>query len=213
MVLDLERYKMKKNIFIFLVFIIAGCSYFKPEESTVTQPKLLKQSALPTLTQSTFNDKYEFICEMLVNTNGDVERAKLLNSSGDETWDSLAVQSLLKWKYSPAMLKDHPIKMLVRSKIIVLFSQPIIISLAEIELKNLSQADSVYNALISGADFTELVLKYSISSSRNNKGFLGEVNVKLFSKNISTVLVELDEDEFTKPLGYGDHFIIFKRLK
>lgn len=213
MVLDLERSKMKKNIFIYLVFIIAGCSFFKPEDTTVTQPKLLKQSSLPPLTESIYNDKFEFICEMLVNTNGDVERAKLLTRSGDATWDSLALLSLLKWKYSPAMLEDHPIKMLVRSKIIVLFSQPIIISLTEIELKNQAQADSVYNALMSGADFTELVSKYSISSSRNNKGLLGEVNVKLFSKNISTVLAELDEDEFTKPLSYGDHFIIFKRLK
>jgi hypothetical protein len=204
---------MKKIIFICLFFITAGCTVFQSVETTLIQPKLLKQSELPPLKESLFSNRFEFYCEMLVNTNGDVERAKLLTGSGDETWDSLAVLSLLDWKYSPAIYEGHPIKLMLRRKIKVMFVEPKFVSLAEIQLDNLTQADSVYSALLSGADFTTLVLKYSISPTREIKGYLGDVNIKHFSENISIALSDLQEGEFTKPLCYGEHYIIFERLK
>ena len=204
---------MKKIIFICLFFITPGCTVFQPDETTLIQPKLLKQSELPVLRESLFSDRFEFYCEMLINTNGDVERAKLLTGSGDETWDSLAALSLLDWKYTPAIYGGHPIKLMVRRKIKVVFVEPKVLSLTEIQLDNLAQADSVYHALLSGTDFTSLVLKYSISPTREKKGFLGDVNIKHFSDNISVALSELDEGEFTKPLRYGEHYIIFRRSK
>jgi hypothetical protein len=42
---------------------------------------------------------------------------------------------------------------------------------------------------------------------------LGQINIKHFSSDISTALNELGEGEFTKPIPYGDHFIIYKKLK
>lgn len=204
---------MKKIIFICLFFITSGCTVFQPDETTLIQPKLLRQSELPPLRESLFSNRFEFDCEMLINANGDVERAKLLTGSGDETWDSLAALSLLDWKYTPAIYGGHPIKLMVRRKIKVVFVEPKVLSLAEIQLDNLTQADSVYRALLSGADFTLLVLKYSISPTREKKGYLGDMNIKHFSDNISVALSELDEGEFTKPLRYGERYIIFKRLK
>ena len=204
---------MKKIIFICLFFIATGCTVFKPVETALIQPKLLRQSELPPLKESLFSNKFEFYCEMLVNANGDVEKAKLLTGSGDETWDSLAALSLLDWKYTPAIYDGHPIKLMLRRKIKVVFVEPKVLSLSEILLDNFVQADSVYRALLDGADFTSLVLKYSISPTREIKGYLGDVNIKHFSDNISFALSELDEGEFTKPLRYGENFIIFKRLK
>jgi len=204
---------MKKNIFICLFFITSGCTVFQPDESTLIQPKLLRQSELPPLRESLFSNRFEFYCEMLINTNGDVERAKLLTGSGDETWDSLAALTLLDWKYTPAIYGGHPIKLMVRRKIKVVFVEPKVLSLSEIQLNNPSQADSVYRALINGADFTTLVLKYSISPTREIKGYLGDVNIKHFSDNISVALSDLNEGDFTKPLRYGEHYIIFKRSK
>lgn len=203
---------MKKLLFILLLFFISGCSLFKPEEPAVIQPKLIKQYALPPLTQNIYKENFEFFCEMLIDANGDVERVKLLSISGDETWDTLAVQSLLKWKYQPAIYDGNAIKMLVRTKIKVVFTDAIILSLAEIELENFQLADSVYNELVRGKDFSELVSRFSISPSKTNDGIIGEVNIKLYSKNISDVLVKLKPGEYTKPLSYGEHFIIFKRL-
>ena len=205
---------MKKILFICLFVITSGCAVFQPEEkTTLIQPKLLKQSELPSLQQIIMNNNLELYCEMHITANGDVDRAKLLTGSGDELWDSLAEQSLLQWKYSPAIYDGHPIQLTVRRKIKIVFIEPRIFSLAEIQLDNIKDADSVYQALLSGVDFTSLVLLYSTSNSRSKNGFIGNVNIKHFSEDISLALSQLNEDEFTIPLSYGKHFIIFKRLK
>jgi parvulin-like peptidyl-prolyl isomerase len=202
----------KTNILICLVFL-SGCSFFQHEESTITQPKLLQQSPLPTINQSIYKDKFEFDCNLLINEKGEVETAKLLNGSGDVIWDSLATLSLLTWKFSPAILNGNPTKVMVRRKFIVVYEQPKELALAEIQFDNRALADSAYKALLNGADFTGLVMKYSISSSRDKYGYLGKVNVKLYSKGISEILSKLADEEFTKPLKYGENYIIFKRLK
>lgn len=204
---------MKKIFFICLFFITSGCTVFQPEEANLIQPKLLMQSELPPLRQSTFSNYFEFYCEMQINLHGDVERAKLLTSSGDAEWDSLAELSLLKWKYSPAIYDGHPIKLLISRKIRVVFAEPIIFSIAEIQLDNREVADSVYQALLNGADFTLLVQNYSTSDSKTNNGFIGNVNVKHFSEDISFEISKLKEGEFTGPINYGEHYIIFKRIK
>ena len=101
----------------------------------------------------------------------------------------------------------------MRRKVKVVFVEPKVFSLAEIQLDNIDDADSVYRALLNGADFTSLVLIYSTSNSRANNGLIGNVNVKHFSDKISLALSQLKEGEFTKPLSYGEHYLIFKRLK
>lgn len=204
---------MKKIIFICLFIITSGCSVFQPEKSTLIQPKLLKQSELPPFREPINSDYFEFYCEMQINANGDVERAKLLTGSGDAVWDSLTVLSLLKWKYSPAVYNGHPVKLTIRRKVQVVFMEPKVLPLAEIQLDDLVIADSVYKALLNGADFTMLVLKYSTSDSKSNNGLIGNVNVKHFSEEISLALSRLKEGEITKPLNYGEHYIIFKRLE
>ena len=204
---------MKKIFFVCLFFITSGCSVFQPEETSLIQPKLLMQSDLPPLRQSTFSNYFEFYCEMQINLHGDVERAKLLTSSGDAEWDSLAELSLLKWKYSPAIYDGHPIKLLISRKIRVVFAEPIIFSIAEIQLDNREEADSVYLSLLNGVDFTLLVQNYSTSDSKTRNGFIGNVNVKHFSEDISFELSQLKEGEFTRPINFGEHYIIFKRIK
>lgn len=204
---------MKKIIFICLFFLISGCSVFQPEESILIQPKLVEQADLPPLRQSVYTNNMEFFCEMVISCCGKVERAKLLTSSGDPNWDSLAQLSLMNWKYSPAIYEGHPIKLSVRRKIRVVFEDPKIYPLAEIHLQNYLQADSVYSALLNGSDFALLAFNCSISDSKILNGNLGNVNIKHFSDNIRIAITNLDEGEFTEPLHYGDHYVIYKRLR
>jgi TonB family protein len=204
---------MNKTIILFYLLLASGCSIFQPEESVITQPKLLHQSALPSINQSLYKDKFEFNCTLLINENGEVEKAKLLNGSGDAVWDSLAAQSLLTWKFSPATINGNATKVMVHKKFIVVFEQPYEISLAEIQFDNSALADSAYNALLIGADFTDMVMKYSISSSRSKYGYLGKVNIKLYSKEIRDILSRLADGEFTEPLNYGENYVIFKRVE
>jgi hypothetical protein len=149
----------------------------------------------------------------VINENGDVEKANLLTSSGDATWDSLTAVSLLAWKFSPAIVDGKPIRLTIRRKFIVLYEQPVFVSLAEIQVKDISLADSIYKALVNGSDFSMLAIKYSISSSQELKGYLGRVDLKHFSKDIFDILSKLNEGEFTLPIKYGENYIIFKRLR
>jgi len=206
-------FEMKKTNILFCLLFLSGCSIFQHEESTIIQPKLLQQSPLPTINQSIYKDRFEFDCNLLINEKGEVETAKLLKGSGDAIWDSLAALSLLTWKFSPAILNGNPTKVMVRRKFIVVYEQPKVITLAEIQIESGGLADSVFEALLIGADFTELVMKHSISPSRDNNGYLGNVNIHLYSKEIGNVLSKLKEGEFTEPLKYGERFIIFKRVK
>ena len=203
---------MNKLYFLFFLLIFTGCSIFQPEESSTIQPKLIKQSALPPVNQSIFNDKYEFQCELAINKHGDVESAKVLKGSGDDSWDSLTSISLLDWKFSPAIMNGTPIKSIIRRKFIVMFEKPFLMSLAEIQVKDFILADSIYKALVSGANFSEMAVKHSLSSSRELKGYLGKIDLKHYSKFIFDILNKLDVGEFTKPLSYGDNFILFIRL-
>jgi parvulin-like peptidyl-prolyl isomerase len=119
----------------------------------------------------------------------------------------------MDWKYTPAIYGGHPINLLVRRKVKVVYAEPRYISLAEIQCDSREDADTVYSALLNGIDFTSLVLTYSTSSSKARDGIIGDVNVKYFSDDISLAISQLNEGEFTKPLSYGNHFIIYKRLK
>jgi len=202
------------KIFLLLIYItiISGCSIFKPEEPDRTEPQLLKQSVLPPIPESLYDQNFEFYCEMLIREDGTVEKARLTKGSGDAVWDSLTAISLLDWKFSPALLEGKPIKVLVHRKVNVVFSDSRKIILAEALFKTSPEADSAYIALLNGEDFVNIVLKHSISPTRDKYGFLGKIDIQFYSKDISRALARLSENEFTEPLPYGDNYIIFMRL-
>ena len=204
---------MKKLTFLICLVLLAGCSSIQTERAFIKEPELLKQAALPLIPQSIYRENLELVSDILVTENGSVERASFIKSSGDKDWDALAIASILKWKFTPALYNGKPIKLLVRRKIRIQFTEPQIMNLAEIVFVNLKQADSAYEVLITGGDFNEIVSKYSISPSRINNGLLGEVNIQNYSKDISSVLSDLKEGQVSKPIPYGQNYIIFKRLK
>jgi hypothetical protein len=203
---------MKTLYLLMLSLFFTGCFIFQPNESPIIQPKLIKQSSLPPVKHSIYDNKFEFQCELVINKHGDVESVTLLNGSGDAEWDSLTSLSLLDWKFTPALMHGNPIKTIIRRKFIVMFEKPFLMYLAEIQFTDQKIADSVYKALINGADFAEMAVKYSFSTSRELDGYLGKSDINLFSKDISNALKNLEIGAFTKPLNYGTNFIILKRL-
>jgi len=202
---------MKKIIIPICLIVLTSCSVFRTEKDTITEPKLLKQSSLPAVPSSLYNNEFEFFCELLIDEDGNVQRAKMLSSSGDKTWDSLATISLLDWKFTPALLNGTPVKKAIRNKINVVFVEPIIISLSEILCDNIEDADSLYSALLNGSDFSELAKKYSVSTTKEIGGYLGPVDIQFYTKEIRQILNDLKVNEFTRPLSYGSYYIIFKR--
>ena len=193
--------------------LLSGCSIFQPSESFIIQPRLLKQSALPPIKQSLYEDSFEFYCEMNINENGDVTKVKIFNQAKDPIWDSLATLSMLNWKFSPAIINGEASNIVVRRKFKVIFQKPAFMQLAEIQLYDIQLSDSLYKLLLGGADFFELARLFSLTYTSDKHGMLGDVDINFFSEEIQKNLKDLDEGDFTKPLKYGDRFIIFKRLK
>lgn len=202
---------MKKILIPFCLILLTSCSIFKTGNDIVSEPKLLKQSSLPEVPRSLYNQDFEFYCELLIDEEGNVQRAKMLSSSGDKAWDSLATISLLDWKFTPALLNGTPIKKIIHNKINVVFVEPILISLSEILCSSIEEADSLYLALLNGSNFSKLAKKYSISTSKDIGGYLGKVDIQFYTKEIRQILNDLKVNEFTKPISYGSNYIIFKR--
>ena len=204
---------MTKCYIIFFLIISSGRSIFQSDNKTLIEPKLLKQTELPPLRVYLGKNNFEFLCEIYINSNGDVERAKLLTKSDDPVWDSLTVISLLNWKYSPAIYNGQPVAIMIRRTVKIIFAEPQLFTLEEIQVTNKSTADSIYIALLDGADFGSLASLHSISRSRINNGYIGVINIKYYSNDIRLELNKLDYNEFTKPIIYGSGFILFKRLR
>ena len=63
---------------------------------------------------------------------------------------------------------------------------------------------------IKDKDFETAVIKFSSSQSKVNKGDLGWIEERLFSKDIFTIIKNLEKGEISKPLIKGNTITLFK---
>ena len=203
---------MKNIVFILSVFILAGCASMNQFDGEISSPELLKQYPLPPIPISIYSPNFSLNLRLLILENGTVEHAAILNKTGDEEWDSLAQESILKWIYIPAHIKDKPVSMWVNQRVCVDFQGPVYINLAEILCDTLETAQRIYKALSQDGNFGEQALKFSVDPSRSNNGLLGKVDIRLYPNYIQRQVLKLRSNEFTKPIKYGDKYIIFKKI-
>jgi TonB family protein len=203
---------MKTCIWLFCVLFLAGCIDNIVKESA-TQPELLRTYKLPTIPVDIYRLNFSIEAEMLVDENGNVSNARLIDSTGDKTWDSLAVLSLEKWKFIPARLDNHPVKTLIRRKIKVNFGNPVYMNLAQITCSTSLKADSAYEALLKGEDFSAVSKKYASNYAVNNTSLLQNVDINCYPEYVHRALEDMDVNDFTKPIHYGGNYVIFKRLQ
>jgi TonB family protein len=203
---------MKKIICVFCALLLVGCAG-NVVQNSLTQPQLLQTSKLPPITPDIYSPNFSLEAEMLVDENGNVSFARLIDSTGNRSWDSQAVASLKEWKFTPARLNDRPVKTLIRRKIKVNFGNPVYMNLAQIICSTSIKADSAYRALRSGEDFHTVSKKYAINSSEQHPSLLENVDVNCYPEDVQEALINIDVDEFTKPVHYGENYVIFKRLQ
>ena len=82
-----------------------------------------------------------------------------------------------------------------------------------INIENKNEIDKKYNELIENINkfgFKETVIKYSISSSRNNSGLLGWVNKNNLSKNIQNSIKDLNSGDVSKPILISSGMLVLK---
>lgn len=203
---------MKHLVFILCLGCFIGCS--STQQTTDNSfPKLLTRTPLPLIPSTVLQPYFEMDMVLFILEDGSVGNVKMRRASGDAAWDSLAVASIMQWRFTAARFENRSVSTWFRLKLTVKYANPIYLPLAEILCNREEDADSVYAALQRGEDFGELAMKYSVAPSRVMKGFLGEVDINLYAESIYKAIQQLGAEEYTKPLKFGEQFVIFKRLQ
>jgi TonB family protein len=203
---------MKTLTFSLCLLLLFGCA---SSQTTVDMsvPQLLVKYPLPTIPEVISKPNFELEMYMQIAEDGTVLQVEFLKGSGSTDWDSLAVATIKKWRFSPAIVDNKPVSRWLHQKALIKYTNPLYLNLGEILCKSSTEADSVYTYLKNGVNFSELVILHSIAVSRDKNGELGEVNIYQYPEHISNILEHLNVEEFSKPIQYGYKYIIFKRLR
>ncbi|MEW5800365.1 MAG: TonB family protein [Bacteroidota bacterium] len=203
---------MKPLIVLLSLSLFGACSTTQ-EVADLSLPELIVQYPLPAypVPISTTHMRIEF--KILVDEDGTVKSAELVNGSGNNEWDLATIETIKIWRYTPALYKNKPIKLWLKQAAVVQFSEPQYVPLQEIVFLTKEAADSAYYLLEHGAGFEEIAMQYSVAPSRSQKGSLGKINIQIYPLHIKQVLAELNDNQITPPMKFGDRYVIYKRVK
>lgn len=82
------------------------------------------------------------------------------------------------------------------------------LTLKEILVKTEKEAEEIYQDLKNGADFSKLATEKSIAQSKTNEGLIGTISIGQLPPNLETVVSNLKEREFSKPIKSDEGFRI-----
>lgn len=203
---------MKPLTVLLSLMLLAACSTTQ-EVADLTLPELIVQYPLPVYPFPITSTHLRIEFKILVNEDGSVKAAELLDGSGNDEWDAATIATIQTWRYTPALYKNKPMKLWLKQAAVIQFSEPFFVLLQEIVFLTKESADSAYYLLEHGSGFDEIAGLYSVSPSRAQKGSLGKTNIQIYPHHIKQVLAELKEDQITLPMKFGDRYVIYKRIK
>jgi TonB family protein len=165
------------------------------------QVELTRMTPLPpvTWTSFAFGVKMDFLVHIL--EDGAVGNVKMLGTSGDSEWDSLALESMKQWQYAPVRRDGVPADIWFRQPVVLQFRDPIVMTIGELELPSLHEADSLYALLQNGVDLDTLF------RSRENA-----VDISTYPQRVRDELRRLEQNHYTRPLRLGEMYVIYKRF-
>ena len=199
-------------IILISLLILSGCS---PIQQTTNNhaPVLLVQHPFPSIPLSISRPDALLAADILIREDGTVSNVILRKGSGIKEWDSIAVETIRTWEYSPMRVNNNPVACWVNQKMRVRLAEPVLYSLSALLFPSYEIADSVYNTLVEGRKFTEIANSVSQSPALGKYIELGEVNIYQYSQFIRNSITNLSKGKFTKPIKYDDHYIIFERVQ
>jgi len=201
-----------KYLAAFLLGGLLGCGTPYEVARDIEPPELLSYAPLPPFAPLSSNRVLKLKVLICVKEDGTVEHARLVSSSGDASWDTLAERSIRQWRYAPPRRNGAPTDVWIRQTIVVKFDEPIPMSLWHLSAYSQAQADSLYALLIRGMDFEILVQQFA-GGLNDRGGFLGTVDIRTYVPRVRESLRDLHEGEYTGPIRVGDKYVIYKRVK
>ncbi len=204
---------MKNIAALLCAIILFGCISSQVENNGITKPVLIYQFPLPPIPPSINESQLILNLNLYILDDGSVKEVLIKNNGMDKKWLADAKESILKWKYSPAMINNKPVRIWINQKTIIRIVESIFYKLAEIQFASIDTAQHVYKLLKENEDFGKLAGVYSAAPSGKLGGIIGRVDILQYPLDVRKEILKLRFNEFTAPLKFGDKYIIYLRLK
>jgi len=202
---------MKPSVILICLIILSGCSSVQ-QTTNYHNPVLLVQHPFPSVPPSVSKPDQLLAADIYIQKDGSIGEVILIKGSGIKAWDSIAVETIRTWVYSPMRINDTPVACWVHQKMKVALAEPVLYSLSALLFPSYEIADSFYNNLVGGRKFEEVANTVSKLPELGKYIDIGEVDIYQYAESIRSNLTDLDKGKFTKPIKYDDHYIIFKRF-
>lgn len=197
---------------VIAAFLLCGCTSSQLTTAPDVLPQLIHRVPLPPWPSSTAERGVTLELKIHIAGDGSVDDVILMTPTRSSDWDSLALAEIRKWRFSPALFGGRPVSLWLRQTVRIRFEELTSLPIAEIVCSERGLADSLYALLVSGMLFDSLARKFSMSSSREHGGVVGEVDLRTLPTHIRYQLVNLREGDITEPIMVGRQFVIYKRL-
>ncbi len=193
------------------LLILAGCAAPRGTITPEPQSELIRLTPLPPVMSYAMAFGVKLTVLFNVLPDGTTREVSLLQSSGDPEWDSLAVDSLRQWCFTPVTGEREPAERWIRYGIVVQVQEPIVMRLAEMVLPDRRKADSLSTLLKGGANFDSLGVQTLKRGSGGSWKPPESVNIARYPGHVRETLSTLRADEITEPIRIGLNYVIFKR--
>jgi TonB family protein len=182
--------------------LLAGCGTTHEATVPTERVELTSMTALPRVALAAYKTGFRLNVLMHIREDGTVENAKMLGSSGDGQWDSLAVLSMKQWRYTPVRRAGAPVDLWFRQVVVVQIQEPVVMTIGEIIFPGLPEADSLHGLLDAGTDMDSLFRRA-----------FGTFDIVRYPQNVREALRGLEPGEYTSPLRRGQEYVIYKRFE
>ena len=202
---------MKRAIFVLCIFL-AGCTAVRQTEAPTEQAEVISMVPLPPLTSVSSAQGLTLNVLFHVRNDGTVLDARMLGSSGDSEWDSLAARSMRQWRFALLGSDTTAGDRWFRERVVVQVQEPVVMNLGELVCPSPQEADSVYALLEKGVDFDTLAKQVRGITSTEYCRCPGAVEIARFPRHVRDKLMKLGMNDITHPLRLGANYVIYKRF-
>jgi peptidyl-prolyl cis-trans isomerase C len=225
---------MKKMVsYSVVIFMITGLCVFGVSELFPASEKILARVGNRTVTQSDLDElikRFESVRKenpfsldekkMLINTliknsliSMEAEREKLdqkpeFQSKLKMYKNELLVREYISQKIEPFVtVKNEEVEEILKKNPNLIPKETLTIK--EILVKTEKEAEGIYQELKKGADFSKIATEKSISRTKTKEGLIGTISRGQLPPPLETVVFNLKEGEFSKPIKTDEGFQIF----
>ena len=184
------------------LLLLTGCVGTQEVAVPTERVELISMTPLPPIAQGSYHAGMRLNVLMHILPDGTVEDVRMLGSSGDVGWDSLALQNIRRWRYAPFQRDGVPTDVWFRQQVVIKIQEPVVMTIGELVSSTLHEADSLHALLEKGIDLDSLLRRA-----------IGTFDIAKYPENIRDVLKRLDPGEYTSPMRRGDEYVIYKRFE